>query len=58
MVERIPEALQKKITDRLRFYEDLGIRQFYQDRIAEPRESLPPVAFVSSPENTEEMPLP
>jgi DNA polymerase len=58
MVERIPEALQKKITDRLRFYEDLGIRQFYPDRIAEPRESLPPVAFVSSPENTEEMPLP
>jgi uracil-DNA glycosylase len=58
MVERIPEALQKKITARLRFYEDIGIRQFYQGRSAGSRESLPPVAFVSSPENTEEMPLP
>src|SRR5216684_2780642 len=58
MAERIPEALQKKITDRLRFYEDLGIRQFYRGRIPGPRESSRPVAFVSSPHTTEGMPLP
>ena len=32
MAERIPETLQKKITDRLGFYEDIGIRLFYRDR--------------------------
>src|SRR5467141_4556539 len=58
MAERIPEALQKKITDRLRFYEDLGIRQFYRGRIAGPRESSRPISFVSSPHTTEGMPLP
>jgi uracil-DNA glycosylase family 4 len=35
MAERIPEILQKKITDRLGFYEDIGIRLFYRDRRAE-----------------------
>ncbi len=58
MAERIPEALQKKITDRLRFYEDLGIRQFYRGRIAGPRESSRPIYFASSPHTTEGMPLP
>jgi len=32
MAERIPELLQKKIADRLGFYEDIGIRQFYRNR--------------------------
>jgi uracil-DNA glycosylase family 4 len=32
MSEQIPETLQKKIADRLGFYEDLGIRMFYRDR--------------------------
>ena len=32
MAERIPETLQKKIADRLNFYGDLGISQFYRDR--------------------------
>ena len=32
MAELIPETLQKKIADRLHFYEDLGIRQFYRNR--------------------------
>jgi len=58
MAERIPEALQKKITDRLRFYGDIGIHQFYRDRIIGPREIAPLIAFVSPPEMTEEMPLP
>jgi uracil-DNA glycosylase family 4 len=32
MAERISETLQKKISGRLTFYEDLGIRLFYRDR--------------------------
>ncbi len=34
MAERISEVLQKKLSDRLSFYEDLGIRIFYKDRSA------------------------
>lgn len=32
MAERLPESLQQKIEERLRYYEDLGIRLFYRDR--------------------------
>jgi len=32
MPESIPESLQQKIEERLRYYEDLGIRLFYRDR--------------------------
>jgi DNA polymerase len=32
MHERFPASLQQKIEDRLRYYEDLGIRLFYTDR--------------------------
>jgi uracil-DNA glycosylase family 4 len=32
MAERISEALQKKLSARLSFYEDLGIQVFYRDR--------------------------
>jgi uracil-DNA glycosylase family 4 len=35
MPGQIPENLRKKVTERLAFYEDLGIRLFYQDRRAE-----------------------
>ncbi len=47
MAERICETLQKKLSDRLGFYEDLGIRLFYRDRgtvaalKSEPRLELP-----------------
>jgi uracil-DNA glycosylase family 4 len=58
MAERIPEALQKKITDRLHFYEDLEIRQFYRDRSSELRESSTSIALTLPPDITEEMPLP
>jgi len=34
MDERAPESLQQQIEDRLRYYEDLGIRLFYRDRTA------------------------
>jgi uracil-DNA glycosylase len=32
MAERISEPLQKKLSDRLGFYDDLGIRLFFRDR--------------------------
>jgi uracil-DNA glycosylase len=32
MAERAPESLQQQIEERLRYYEDLGIRLFYRDR--------------------------
>ena len=32
MSERIPESLQKKLSERLHFYEDLGVRLFYKQR--------------------------
>ena len=32
MSERITESLQKKISERLHFYEDLGVRLFYKQR--------------------------
>jgi DNA polymerase len=32
MAERISESLQEKLSSRLNFYEDLGIRLFYRDR--------------------------
>ena len=36
MPEPTPESLQQKIEERLRFYEDLGIRLFYRDRRGSP----------------------
>jgi uracil-DNA glycosylase len=35
MPGQIPENLQKKVTERLAYYEDLGIRLFYRDRRTE-----------------------
>jgi uracil-DNA glycosylase len=58
MPEYLPEALQKKIADRLSFYEDLGIHQFYRDRITEPHEGSIPISFVSPSSTPEENPLP
>jgi uracil-DNA glycosylase family 4 len=34
MAERIPESLQQKLSERLSYYEDIGIRLFYRDRSA------------------------
>src|SRR5258708_16496820 len=64
MAERISETLQKKISDRLGFYEDLGIRLFYRDRgpVANPnREPLlesPASTHFSTPELHRGEPLP
>jgi len=61
MPESIPESLQAKIEERLRYYEDLGIRLFYRDRVAGEfslQDSSPtpsPAPKVSLPE---ESPLP
>ena len=32
MPERLPETLQQKLSDRLRYYDDIGIGRFYRDR--------------------------
>ena len=34
MTGRLPEKLQEKLSLRLRYYEDIGIREFFRDRIA------------------------
>jgi len=57
MSERIPETLQKKLADRLRFYEDLGICGFYRDRRAEFLENAAPAEITASP-SIEETHLP
>jgi uracil-DNA glycosylase family 4 len=38
MAERIPDSLQQKLSERLSFYEDIGIELFYRDRFAAPQE--------------------
>jgi len=47
MPERLPAALQEKLTERLTFYQDIGIQLFYRDRCPQRLASL-----------TEEIPLP
>ncbi|HKN22667.1 MAG TPA: uracil-DNA glycosylase [Terracidiphilus sp.] len=42
MAERAPESLQQEIKERLRYYEDLGIRLFYRDRIPAAATSFAP----------------
>ncbi len=37
MAERIPELLQKKLSERLSFYQDIGIHLFYRGRSSGPR---------------------
>ncbi len=34
MTDRLPDNLQEKLSLRLRYYEDIGIREFFRDRIA------------------------
>jgi len=47
MLERIPAALQEKLTERLTFYQDIGIQLFYRDRYPQQLADV-----------TEEIPLP
>ncbi len=56
MAEPISESLQKKISDRLGFYEDLGIQLFYRDRgaaIVSERQLESPVPTRSSSPNVQ-----
>jgi len=41
MPERLPETLQQKLSDRLRYYDDIGIGRFYRDRGATLRLDAP-----------------
>jgi DNA polymerase len=55
MPETIPASLQQRIEERLRYYEDLGIRLFYRDRLAAKSTPAPqPVARVLPPSATAE----
>src|SRR5438309_5403906 len=64
MAERISETLQKKLSDRLSFYDDLGIQLFYRDRGAtavwhsEPKLEQAVMAHFSTPELQKEQTLP
>ncbi|HEX7698510.1 MAG TPA: uracil-DNA glycosylase [Candidatus Acidoferrum sp.] len=64
MAERISETLQKKLSGRLGFYKDLGIRLFYRDRGAvaapdsERRLKTPEVAQLSTIDLQKEKTLP
>jgi len=44
MPRTIPESLQTRIEERLRYYEDLGIRLFYRDRLGSANLSAGPAA--------------
>jgi uracil-DNA glycosylase family 4 len=49
MSERLPEALQQKLSSRLRYYDDLGIREFFRDRGGPLSLKQQSVTFVSPP---------
>jgi uracil-DNA glycosylase family 4 len=57
-----PEAIQRKIEERLRFYDDLGIRLFYRDRLGASvlMDSIAPSPIVATEREVvvEEMELP
>ena len=48
MGERLPEALQNKLSKRLSYYQDIGIELFYRDRTAKPG----PAAFAETSATT------
>jgi uracil-DNA glycosylase family 4 len=64
MAERVSETLQEKISERLGFYEDLGIQLFYRDRTgvatpdSERRAELSASTRFAAPDLQKEEPLP
>ncbi len=64
MAERVSETLHKKLSDRLGFYEDLGIQLFYRDRTgvatpdSESRAELSASTRFAPPDLQKEEPLP
>jgi uracil-DNA glycosylase len=54
MPQRLADSLQQKLSDRLRYYEDIGVGPFYRDR----RDSLAtsePQHFVTAPNHAESL---
>jgi hypothetical protein len=49
MAERITENLQQKLSERLSYYEDIGIRLFYRDQKAGAIAQPPAVTVSPSP---------
>jgi DNA polymerase len=49
MADRAPESLEEKIEERLRYYEDLGIRLSYRDRTPAAATSFVPTASTVAP---------
>jgi uracil-DNA glycosylase family 4 len=58
MDERFPAALQQMLSDRLSFYEDIGIRLFYRDRAATSLAPSTAANRASLQVHPEETPLP
>src|SRR5258708_30985735 len=64
MAERVSETLHKKLSDRLGFYEDLGIQLFYRERSgvatadSESRAELSASTRFAAPDLQKEEPLP
>jgi uracil-DNA glycosylase family 4 len=52
MAERLPDLPQKKIEERLRYYEDLGITLFYRNRIGATSSVEESTPEISGPVNT------
>lgn len=42
MPGRLPENIQQRLSDRLRYYQDIGIREFFRDRVGAVAESSQP----------------
>ena len=40
MPGRLPENIQQKLSDRLRYYQDIGIREFFRDRVGAVLENI------------------
>ncbi len=40
MTDRLPEKLQEKLAERLRFYEDVGIKEFFRHRVSSTRQNF------------------
>jgi uracil-DNA glycosylase len=57
MPDRTDSAIQEKLNDRLRFYDDLGLGPFYRDRRA-PKTSTPSFLVLPPPDSLEESTLP
>lgn len=58
MSERLRDSLQQKLSDRLRYYEDIGVGHFYRDRGGSVLPSEPQAAASNRHQSIEEQSLP